>query len=113
MAKPYQHLTLSNRIPIEHERCKGSSCQDIAQMLKVHRTTIARELRRNSLLNGRMTINKRISERNVGVLLPVRNDDPKLLNCGTNSPKRYDNIRGKCRRNFIMGARLKSRDAPA
>ena len=48
-----QHLTLSNRILIEHERCKGSSCQDIAQMLKVHRTTIARELRRNSLPNGR------------------------------------------------------------
>ena len=53
MAKPYQHLTLSNRILIEHERCKGSSCQDLAQMLQVHRTTIARELRRNSLPNGR------------------------------------------------------------
>ena len=32
---------------------QGSSCQDLAQMLKVHRTTIARELRRNSLPNGR------------------------------------------------------------
>ena len=53
MAKPYQHLTLSNRILIEHERCKGSSCQNLAQMLKVHRTTIARELRRNSPPNGR------------------------------------------------------------
>ena len=53
MAKPYQHLTLSNRILIEHERCKGTNCQDLAQMLKVHRTTIARELRRNSLSNGR------------------------------------------------------------
>ena len=46
MATPYQHLTLSNRILIAHERYKGSTCQDLAQMLKVHRTTIARELRR-------------------------------------------------------------------
>ena len=53
MAKPYQDLTLSNRILVEHERCKGSTCQDIAQMLKVHNTTIARELLRlNSDLNG-------------------------------------------------------------
>ena len=53
MAKPYQHLTLSNRILIEHERCKGSTYQDLAEILKIHRTTISREVRRNSDLNSR------------------------------------------------------------
>ena len=53
MAKPYQHLTLSNRILIEHERGKGSTYQDLAEILKIHRTTISREVRRNSDLNSR------------------------------------------------------------
>ena len=48
MAKPYQHLTEGNRIIIAHELSKNSTYSDIAQMLKVHRTTVSREVRRNS-----------------------------------------------------------------
>ena len=53
MATPYQHLTLSDRIHIEVEHCKGTSYKDLAKMLDKHPTTIARELRRNSDANGR------------------------------------------------------------
>ena len=53
MAKPYQHLTVDDRIIIEHEQRKGSSCTDIARMLHRHRTTVSREVRRNALPNGR------------------------------------------------------------
>ncbi|MXZ56539.1 MAG: helix-turn-helix domain-containing protein, partial [Gammaproteobacteria bacterium] len=52
MAKPYQHLTEGNRIIIEHERGKGTSCKQIAHLLGKHPTTVSREVRRNSLQNG-------------------------------------------------------------
>ncbi|MXZ55286.1 MAG: IS30 family transposase [Gammaproteobacteria bacterium] len=45
MAKPYQHLTVGNRIIIEHERDKGTSCKQIAKMLGKHPTTVSREVR--------------------------------------------------------------------
>ena len=47
MAKPYQHLTEGNRIIIAHELSKNSTYSNIAQMLKVHRTTVSREVSRN------------------------------------------------------------------
>ena len=52
MATPYQHLTFSDRIHIEIEQSKGTSCKDLAKMLDKHPTTIARELHRNSDANG-------------------------------------------------------------
>ena len=52
MATPYQHLTFSDRIHIEIEQSKGTSCKDLANMLDKHPTTIARELHRNSDANG-------------------------------------------------------------
>ena len=110
MAKPYQHLTLSNRILIEHERCKGSSCQDLAQMLKVHRTTIARELRRNSLPNGRYDhqlaqLRAQQRRRTVANSQPR----PKTARLWDEFAKRYDNVLGKCLQSSIMGARVKLR----
>ncbi len=52
MAKPYQHLTEGNRIIIAHEFSKNATVTEIAQTLQVHRTTIAREVRRNADDNG-------------------------------------------------------------
>ena len=53
MAKPYQHLTIEDRIIFAHEHGKVTSCAAIAQMINKHRTTVARELHRNCPEDGR------------------------------------------------------------
>ena len=76
MAKPYQHLTLSNRILIEHERCKGSTYQDLAEILKIHRTTISREVRRNSDLNSRYDHQEDVITRTNHFMVPATGSRP-------------------------------------
>lgn len=52
MTKSYQHLTYKDRVIIAHECRQGTNCTEIAKMINKHRTTVVRELRRNSREQG-------------------------------------------------------------
>ncbi len=51
--KKYTHLTVKQRYQTECLLQVGQSQSSISRLLKVHRSTISRELKRNILLRGR------------------------------------------------------------
>lgn len=64
MSTHYRHLTLDDRVQIEHLHDHGASNAEIARRLGVHRSTISRELRRNSWQPERDHANLRPYHRN-------------------------------------------------
>ena len=54
----YKHLTREQRYAIYLGKQKGETLEIIARSIGVHKSTVSREIRRNSTLNGKYVWNK-------------------------------------------------------
>ena len=61
MRKPYRHLTHTDRIKLETLHTKGYSIRDIANSLKVHISTVYRELKRGEWYHTNTDLTKNIA----------------------------------------------------
>lgn len=58
MSIMYKHLTREQRYAIYLGKQKGESLEIIARSIGVHKSTVSREIRRNSTPNGKYVWNK-------------------------------------------------------
>ena len=73
IANMYKHLTREQRYAIYLGKQKGETLEIIARSIGVHRSTVSREIRRDSTLGGKYGWNKKPTTwlRPVNVIRPV------------------------------------------